>query len=53
MMEDAPPPPSPKEQIVVAVVIAGLSALATGLITWGVDELKQRFGSKPKEENKP
>lgn len=42
--------PGPKEQITVAVAIAALSALATGLITWGVDELRQKFGSKPKNQ---
>lgn len=41
---DPAPPPAP---IRTAVAIAGLSAVIVGLVTWGIDELKHRFGSRP------
>jgi hypothetical protein len=50
--QDEPKQPSAREQIGIAVAIAALSALTTGLIGWGVDELKKKFGSKT-EEKKP
>lgn len=51
MFAQDPKPPSKGEQIALAVAIAGLSALTTGLITWGVEELKHRFGSKKEKSN--
>ena len=48
--QDDPKQPSRGEQIGMAVAIAALSALATGLVSWGVEELKHRFGSKPEEQ---
>lgn len=47
-----PKNPSRGETIVIAVAIAALSTLASGLVSWGVDELRSRFGSKPKDEDK-
>lgn len=47
-----PKGPSAREQIGIAVAIATLSALTTSLISWGVEELKKKYGSKP-EEKKP
>ena len=38
------------KQIGQAVAIAALSALATGLINWGIETLKQR--AKKREEKK-
>jgi hypothetical protein len=52
MFAQDPKQPSKREQIAMAVTIAALSALATGLVSWGVEELKQRFGTKPKEQDK-
>jgi hypothetical protein len=49
--QDDPKPPSRREQIGMAVTIAALSALATGLVSWGVEELKHRFGSKEKDKD--
>lgn len=49
--QEDPKQPSKREQIVMAVTIAALSTLASGLISWGVEELKHRFGSKPKEQD--
>ncbi len=46
------PNPTPRQQIGIAVAIAALSALSTGLIGWGIEELKKKYGSKP-EEKKP
>lgn len=43
-------PPKVGEQIAVAVAIAALSALVSGLVTWGVDELRHRFGTKEPEK---
>lgn len=48
--QDDPKQPSKGEQIALAVAIAALSTLASGLISWGVEELKHRFGSKPDEK---
>jgi hypothetical protein len=46
--DDDFPPPRKGEDVAKAVVIAGLSALITGLVTWGIDELRERFGkTKP------
>lgn len=43
MLWDAPPPqPSPGREVVKAAAIAGLSAVATGLATWAIEELKAR-----------
>lgn len=42
--------PSPIEQIGLAVAIAALTTLASSLVSWGVDELKEKLGSKKKEE---
>jgi hypothetical protein len=50
--QDDPKQPDKREQIVMAVTIAALSTLASGLVAWGVEELKHRFGSKPKEQDK-
>jgi hypothetical protein len=47
-----PKGPSRGEQIAIAVAIAGLSTLVSGLVGWGVEELRSRFGSKPKTEDK-
>lgn len=43
-------PPSAREQIAVAVTIAALSALCVNLITWGVEEMKHKFGTKPEKK---
>lgn len=45
-----PKNPSKGEQIAMAVAIAALSTLASGLVSWGVEELRSRFGSKAKDE---
>lgn len=44
--------PSKGEQIGMAVAIAALSTLASGLVAWGVQELQHAFGSKPKDDSK-
>lgn len=49
--QDDPKQPSRGEQIGMAVAIAALSTLASGLISWGIEELKHRFGSKPEEKS--
>ncbi len=49
---DDPKGPSRKEQIGMAVAIAGLSCLVSGLVNWGIHELQLRFGTKPKEPEK-
>lgn len=49
--DDYAPPPSgdgPYQQVGVAVAIAALTALTTKLVEWGVDELRDRYGTKPK-----
>lgn len=40
-------------EIAKAVAIAALSVLATKLVEWGVDELRERVSPKKKEEEKP
>lgn len=52
MFAQDPKQPSKGEQIAMAVTIAALSTLASGLVSWGIEELKHRFGSKPKEQDK-
>lgn len=52
MFAQDPKEPSKREQIAMAVTIAALSTLASGLVSWGVEELKLRFGTKPKEQDK-
>lgn len=44
--------PSRKEQIGMAVAIAGLSTLVSGLVHWGIHELQLRFGTKPEAHEK-
>lgn len=53
MLADEPTPPrgrSPREEIAVAVAIAGLSALASGLVHWGIDALRRRVDPEPPKE---
>lgn len=50
--QEDPKQPGKREQIVMAVTIAALSTLASGLVHWGIEELKLCFGSKPKEQDK-
>lgn len=52
MFAQDPKQPTKREQVVLAVTIAALSTLASGLVSWGIEELKLRFGSKPKEQDK-
>jgi hypothetical protein len=53
MILDAPPTPAPDDtfarEVVKAVIIAGLSAVASGLGAWAVEALKKRCG---RAENK-
>ena len=42
--------PTPKERIIEAVVVSVLVAAFTGLVTWGIDELKKKYGSKEEKE---
>lgn len=49
--QEDPKQPSRREQIMLAVTVAALSTLASGLVSWGVEELKLRFGSKTKKED--
>ncbi len=39
--------------VVGMVATALLSSLASELVRWGVDELKQKYGTKRTEDNKP
>jgi len=44
-----PPPDDENDDardLVYAVATAALTALVTGLVSWGVDELRARYGSK-------
>lgn len=36
-------------EVAKAVVVAALTAAATGLVNWALDALKQRAAGKPKE----
>lgn len=47
MIFDDDPPKSDTRAIVVAVVTAALTTLATGLVTWAIDEMKERRKSPP------
>jgi hypothetical protein len=40
------PKPGAPNPVRNAVAIAVLSAVGTGLVAWGIEELKKRFGSK-------
>ena len=52
MQEDpAPPKDGASKEILKAVAIAGLSAVVTGFVAWGIDELKARFGNKPDDSS--
>ncbi len=35
---------------IYTIAIAGMSALASELATWAVDELREKFGTKQKDE---
>lgn len=37
-------------EIGVAVAIAGLSALATKIVDWTIDELREKYGTKKPEK---
>jgi len=50
---DGPKGPTRVEQIGIAVAIATLASLTTGLVGWGVSELRAKFGSKPKTPPPP
>ncbi len=41
----------PLHTIGVAVVVAGLTALATKLAEWGVEELRERYSPKPEKKD--
>lgn len=41
------------KQIGIAVLIAGLGALAGGLIQWGLEELKENVKKRREKEDKP
>ena len=42
-----------KHDLKVAILTAGLTALATGLVEWAVDELRDRFGTSKPKPGKP
>jgi len=42
---------STAKQIGVAVAIAALSTLASGLVTWGIEELKNRLKNSNEKSN--
>lgn len=48
--QENPKQPSSGETIIIAVVIATVTAITTGLVGWGLQELKDKFGSKPQEK---
>lgn len=39
-------PKPPEHGVLVALITATLTTIATGLATWGVEELRAKFGSK-------
>ena len=45
--------PSQVRQVTLAVVTAALTTAVHGLVTWGIQELQMKFGSKPKEPPPP
>jgi hypothetical protein len=49
MIWDAPPAPGRGHavEIAKAVAIAALSAVATGLVQWGIESLKKRTAKAP------
>lgn len=51
LYEQDPKGPSRVEQIGMAVAIAGLTSLVSGLINWGIQELQLKYGTKPKEKD--
>lgn len=50
--QEDPKQPSRTETVVIAVVIATVTAFTTGLVGWGIQELKDKFGSKPQQKDK-
>lgn len=50
MMQD-PKQPGRGEQIGIAVAIATLSAITTGLVGWAIHELREKYGSKPEKDD--
>lgn len=55
MMQNDPdpyPPPDNARGVAFAVITAAATVLVTGLISWGVDELRNRYGSRPPEPPK-
>jgi len=51
LYEDKPKTPTKVEQVGLAVAIAGLSTLVSGLVQWGIQELQLKYGTKPKEKD--
>lgn len=45
--------PSQVRQVTLAVVTAALTTAAHGLVTWGIQELQMKFGSKRKQPEPP
>lgn len=50
MTDDPKPPPSEGRTLAIAVVTALCTAFVSGLAAWAVDELKQRYGTRPPQE---
>lgn len=46
------PPPAPTTPVRDAVVIATLSAIATGLVSWAIDEARERWGHTKRARSK-
>lgn len=52
--DDDEKPRSPIVEVIKDVASAGLTAAATGLVEWGIDELRERYGkAKKKDDDKP
>ncbi len=50
------PPPPCGDSIARTLLVATLTAALTGLVTWGIDELRWRYGwrdENDKKEKKP
>ena len=53
-LEDPPetPPPPGGDTVARTILVAALSALATGLVAWGLEELKEWVSGKASEQKK-
>lgn len=49
--DDIEDPKDPSKTIVIAAITAAVTALMTSLVTWGLDELRHKYGTHKPEKD--